>query len=125
MVLEFLDGTQLEVKAIFGGPRLIMGVMRDVLRIEVDPNTIGFADLRAMFKENPNTRMLYTYVEEDGIPDPERKLIGEGYMIFVSISDEERKVTVPPGVMAPDQKEEIFVVQIAQQTYAEYTAERE
>lgn len=125
MTLEFANGTQLEVDAIFGGPRLVRGVMRDTLRIEVNPETIGFAELRAMFKDNPATSVLYSYVEDDGSPNPVRKQVGEGYSIFVSISDEERKVTTPPGVMAPDKIEEIYVVQIAQQTYEEYTAEHQ
>lgn len=124
MTLEFMDGTQLEVRDIYGGPRLVQGVMRDTLRIEVSPHVCGFDDLREMFMDNPNTRHLYTYVnnqDEDGKSITSKVEVGEGYLIFVSISDEIRKVPPIPGKMVPDETEEIYVVQIAQQTYAEYT----
>lgn len=123
MKLEFLDGTQLEVINIFGGPRLVMGVMRDTLRIEVSPNTIDFKDLKTLFKDNPATALLYCYtetVDESGNNITEKNEIGEGYSIFVSVSDEERKVAAPPGRLAPDEIEEVFVVTIAQMTYQEY-----
>lgn len=115
MTLEFLDGKKIEVRDIFGGPRLVMGAMRDTLRIEIDPSTIDFNTLKSYFKDNPNTSKLYTYDDSQ-----ERSLIGEGYKIFVSISDEERKIQPPPGKIAPEQTEEIYVVQIAQQTYQEF-----
>ena len=35
MLLEFVDGTQLTVRDIFGGPRLVSGVMRDTDRKSV------------------------------------------------------------------------------------------
>lgn len=123
MKLEFLDGTQLEVTNIFGGPRLVMGVMRDTLRIEISPNTIEFKDLKVLFKDNPATVMLYCYtdtVDDSGNVVTEKNEIGEGYSIFVSVSDEERKVAAPPGRLAPDEIEEVFVVTIAQMTYQEY-----
>lgn len=123
MILEFVDGTQIEVEAIFGGPRLINGVMRDTLRIEVSPNTIGFDDLKSLFKNNPATSMLYSYtnnIDEEGNAITEKNTIGEGYNIFVSISDETRKVVTPPGMLLPDKLEDIFIVTIAQMTYQEY-----
>lgn len=127
MKLEFLDGSQIDVLTIIGGPRLIMGVMRDTLRIEVSPSSIGFDELKSHFKDNPKTGMLYTYtdvndVDEDGNPitTSVKNEIGEGYKIFVSISDEERKVTAPPGRLLPDQVEEVYIVTIAQMTYQEY-----
>lgn len=123
MILEFVDGTQIEVEAIFGGPRLINGVMRDTLRIEVSPDTIGFDDLKSLFKNNPATSMLYSYtnnIDEEGNTITEKNTIGEGYNIFVSISDETRKVVTPPGMLLPDKLEDIFIVTIAQMTYQEY-----
>lgn len=123
MILEFIDGIQIEVEAIFGGPRLINGVMRDTLRIEVNPNTIGFNDLKALFKDNSATSMLYTYtnnIDEEGNTITEKNTIGEGYNIFVSISDETRKVVTPPGMLLPDTMEDVFIVTIAQMTYQEY-----
>ncbi len=124
MTLEFMDGSQLKVRDVFGGPRLVMGVVRDVLRIEVDPSVIEFAALKAKFKDNPNARIIYTYVDDldkDGNPVKQKVEMGVGYTIFVSISDEQKKITPPPGKMAPDRIDEIYVVQIAQQTYEEYT----
>lgn len=123
MILEFVDGTQIEVEAIFGGPRLINGVMRDTLRIEVSPDTIGFDDLKVLFKNNPATSMLYSYtnnIDGEGNTITEKNTIGEGYNIFVSISDETRKVVTPPGMLLPDKLEDIFIVTIAQMTYQEY-----
>lgn len=123
MILQFKDGTQLDVLGIFGGPRLIMGVMRDTLRIEVDPSTTSFGELKTLFKNNPNTSTLYSYtesVDDNNRPIIKRNEIGEGYEIFVSISDEHRRVTPPPGKIVPDQLEEVFVVTIAQMTYQEY-----
>lgn len=123
MILEFVDGTQIEVEAIFGGPRLINGVMRDTLRIEVKPDTIEFDSLKALFKDNPATSMLYSYtnnIDEEGKTISEKNTIGEGYNIFVSISDETRKVVTPPGMLLPDKMEDVFIVTIAQMTYQEY-----
>lgn len=127
MKLEFLDGSQIDVLTIIGGPRLIMGTMRDTLRIEVSPETIGFDELKSHFKDNPKTGMLYTYTDntttdEDGnvVTELIKNEIGEGYKIFVSISDEERKVASPPGRLLPDRTEEVYIVTIAQLTYQEY-----
>lgn len=120
MILEFADGTQLQVRDIFGGPRLAMGVMRDTLKIEVDPSTIKFDELRALFKDNPNTTKLYTYTTPKGSDKEVKTEIGEGYRIFLSIGEETRTVNGPPGKMAPTKYEEVYVVQIAQQTYEEY-----
>lgn len=123
MILEFLDGSKIDVNAIFGGPQLVNGVLRDTLRIEVDPTTISFNDLKSHFKDNPKTSMLYSYtdgLDDSGNPIEVKNEIGEGYNIFVSISDEERKKSTPPGRIQPDQMEEVFVVTIAQMTYQEY-----
>ena len=96
MILEFVDGSQLEVSTIIGGPKLINGVLRDTLQIEVDPSTIEFNELKNKFKDNQNTSKLYTYVEdEDGNITDEKVEIGEDYSIFVSISDEEKKIVSP------------------------------
>lgn len=125
MILEFLDGIQIEVEAIFGGPRLINGVIRDTLRIEVSPDKMGFNDLKELFKNNPATSMLYSYtdtIDEEGNAVTEKNTIGEGYNIFVSISDETRKVVTPPGMLSPDKMEDVFIVTIAQMTYQEYHA---
>lgn len=115
MILEFLDGKQISVRDIFGGPRLVRGTMRDTLKIEVDTAIMSFDDLKSCFKNNPNTSKLYTY-DDNG----EKTEIGEGYKIFVSITDEERTIAPTPGKIAPDMTEEIYVVQIAQQTYQEF-----
>lgn len=127
MILEFLNGDQLNVKAIFGGPRLISGIMRDTLRIEIDPKTISFDDLKNKFKDNPNVAKLYTYSEStdsEGKVNAVKTEMGEGYKIFVSISDEERHVQQVPGKLAPAVTEEVYIVTIAQQTYEEFLLEQ-
>lgn len=124
MILEFLDGTQLKVRDIFGGPRIVMGVMRDTFRIEVDHDVSTFEELKKLFKDNPNAKILYTYVDdvdEDGNTIQKRVEAGEGYTIFVSITDETRRVNNVPGRIAPEKTEEVYVIQIAQQTYDEYS----
>lgn len=123
MILELLDGTQLEVKNIFGGPRLIDGIMRDTLRIEVDPAVIEFNTLKNLFEDNPNTALISTYTEvtdDNGETTNVKTDIGEGYQLFVSIADTKRKVTPPPGRLVPDTYEEVYIVTIAQLTYQEY-----
>ena len=127
MTLEFLDGTQLEVITIIGGPKLIGGVMRDTLQIEVDPSVATLEQLKTLFKDPIKCRTLYGYNEAvDESTDQVstvRETIGEGYTIFVSVADEERHIAAPPGYLQPDTIEEVCVVQIAQLTYAEYMLE--
>lgn len=126
MTLEFIDGSQLEVLAIIGGPKLVRGVMRDTLQIEVDPTSISFSELKALFKDEEKCRTLYSYTEAvDESTDTNtmvRNTVGEGYTIFVSIADEEKLLTHQPGLMLPDEIEELYVVTIAQMTYQEYVA---
>lgn len=117
-ILELLDGQQIEVVRILGGPRLINGVMRDTLSIEVDPSTMSLDELASIFKDSSKTNHLFTYIDEN---DSKVKVeIGEGYDIFVSAHLEHRKVDRVPGKIAPDQYEDIIVVNIAQLTYDEY-----
>ncbi|MCM1215376.1 MAG: hypothetical protein NC548_12760 [Lachnospiraceae bacterium] len=116
MLLEFENGFQLQVDNIIGGPRLVSGVLRDTLRIEVYPNVMEFQDLKSLFENNGGT--FYTIEEVDG--ELRKALIGEGYTVFVSISDEKRKIGNPPGRLLPDRYEEIYAVTIAQETYQEH-----
>ena len=101
-----------------------MGVLRDTLIIEVDPKTISFDDLKSKFTNETMLSSLYTYSEstkEDGTET--KTLVGEGYKIFVSLSNEMKRSNQVPGRMAPDKSEEVYVVSIAQQTYQEYQLE--
>lgn len=126
MKLEFANGEQIDVKAIFGGPKLIMGVLRDTLRIEVDPETITFDNLKQIFTSTSMVSTLYTYSEsldENNQKTSVKTTLGEGYKIFVSISDEVRRINQVPGKLAPDKTEEVYVVTIAQQTYQEHLLE--
>ena len=125
MILEFANGDQIQVNAIYGSPKLINGVMRDVLRIEINPELYEFDELKSKFKDNPNTSTLYTYPEIENADNAStmKTEIGEGYKIFVSISDEERHIQQVPGKLAPAITEEVYVVTIAQQTYEEYQLE--
>ncbi|MCM1439769.1 MAG: hypothetical protein NC131_11310 [Roseburia sp.] len=100
--------------------------MRDTLQIEVDPTTISFSELKDLFRDQEKCRTLYSYTEAvDESTDKTilvRNTVGEAYSIFVSISDEERLVTHQPGLMLPDEIEELYTVTIAQMTYQEYAA---
>lgn len=123
MLLEFLDGSQLEVNEIFAGPKLVMGVMRDTLRIEIPPDKSTFNELLTKFKDVDNCRTLFTYtddIDENGNPVVVKNTIGEGYCIFVSVTYEERLVRCSPGVLLPDKTESLYIVTIAQMTFNEY-----
>ena len=120
MILEFLDKSQIEVKAIFGSPRLILGTMRDTLNIEVSPSVCSFETLKEHFKDNPKTMFLYTYTEDS---ESHRIEIGQGYKVFVSITNEIREIPNEPGKLAPVSTEEVYVVTMAQLTYQEYLLE--
>jgi hypothetical protein len=125
MLLELNDGMQLNPIAIFGGPRLVDGVLRDTLRIEFEQTGLNTTVLRSIFTDSNKTMHLYTYnddIDEDGNVVEVKTEVGEGYCIFVSVSDETRKIMHPPGKILPDVYEDIFVVNIAQMTYDEYTA---
>lgn len=116
MLLEFGNGTQLEVDNIIGGPRLVMGVLRDTLRIEVYPHVMEFKELKPLFEKSDG--ILYTVEEVDG--ENQKTMIGEGYTILVAVSDENRKVATPPGRLLPERYEEIYAVTVAQETYQEH-----
>jgi hypothetical protein len=123
MFLQFEDKSQIEVKSIFGSYKLIHGVLRDTLRIEIDPDTTSFDELCETFKDNPKTSTLYSVQDPDDNGYQIVTKIGEGYNVFVSISNERVKKNSIPGSMEAPVYEDIFVVQIAQQTYAEYILE--
>ena len=127
MILEFMDGSQIEVLSIHGGPRLILGAMRDTLNIELSPEKYSFDELRNHFKDNPKTAFLYTYTEKNIYADPPvepvRIDLGEGYKIFVSILNETKEIPKEPGKLEPPQFQEVFVVTMAQITYAEHLVE--
>lgn len=118
MILRFKDGKEINVRDVIGTSRVIFGTLRDSLRIEVDPSAIGLEELRALFKDNPNTEQMFISVDEAG--GTTMKSVGEGYVKFVSISDEFVKVDSNPSVMSPDQYEEIYAVTIGQETYQEH-----
>lgn len=122
MKLEFLDGSQIDVIAIFGGPKMIDGVMRDTIRIEVSPESSNLEDLKTYFKDPLKTSMLFSYTEEQisGNIELKKNMIGEGYNIFVSANQETRKIQQQPGILAPEQTEDINVIVISQMTYQEY-----
>lgn len=116
MLLEFKDGSQLEVGAIFSINSLIAGVLRDILSIEFSSNVYSFDELISYFKDNSNTEILYCYVElidENGNKVLEKNKIGIGYQIFVSIAKEYRTST-------SGETKEIYIVKLAKYTYEEY-----
>lgn len=124
MFLQFSDKSRIEVRNIFGGSKLVNGVLRDTLRIEIDPSVTNYDELCELFKDNPKTSVLNsitTQLDDDGNSIETVSHIGVGYTVFVSISNERIKKNPVPGQIEKPVYEDIFVVQISQQTYEEYT----
>lgn len=118
--LEFADGRQIDVIAIYGSPQLIYGAMRDTLRIEVDSAKTSFNSLKALFENINNLETIYSIsISDDSSVEPVRNEIGSGYNMLVSISEEHRR-TQKTGAMEAPVDDVIFVVTIAQETYAEH-----
>jgi len=125
MILEFVDGTQIDVMVILGGPANINGIIRDVLTIEVSPALESLDNLNKVFNKTDNLARLYTYEEErnENYDILLNKIeIGEGYTILLGIDKVRRKINNFPGKIAPDMYEIIYQVQLAQMTYDEWIA---
>ena len=120
MTLEFLDGTQLEVIRIFGGPRMINGISRDTLSIEVDPSEATIEELRNLFSDSSKTNNLFLYLSNEANTTETKSLVAEGYNILVSCRKETRKIDRMPGMISRDEYEDINIVNISQLTYDEY-----
>lgn len=123
--LEFADGRRIDINAIYGSPQLVHGAMRDTLQIEIDPSKINFNSLKALFSEENNLEEIHSVtIEEskfDGQIKEDKVTIGQGYTILVSITDENRTVySDTPGTLTPPTIHEVFIVTIAQETYAEH-----
>lgn len=118
MILEFIDKSQIEVLTIFGGPSLVKGVMRDTLRIEVDPNKVNLNDLKEIFENKYKCLRLFTYDTDEG--ENVKTEIGEGYCVFVSCKTEKREKIHFPGKIMPTEYEDINIVTTAQYTYDEW-----
>lgn len=124
MTIEFMNGETLEVKQVFGGARLIDGIKRDVLRIEVSP-TIEKEELERLFKDNPNAFRIYSYINREESPNiAKRVIMAEGYTIFIGITSEKKIIPHQPGLLLPDKSEFVNVVSIAQITYEEYESSK-
>lgn len=126
MLLRFADKSTIEIKNIFGAYQMVNGVLRDTLKIEIDPKVASYDELVSLFKDNPNTETLFTVNElDDGSQSV--STIGEGYTVYVSVSNERVKKfsSAEPGKIIKPEYEDIFVVRIAQQTYEEYMLSRE
>ena len=122
MILEFADGSSINVNTIIGGPISIDGITRDLLTIEIDPSSISLDTLKDIFNNNDNLAYLYTY--EDNKDSNTRIEIGEGYTILVDISEVTRKVDKFPGKITADEFETIYSVSIAQMTYDEWISSK-
>lgn len=124
MKFEFTDGRTINVEGIYGSPQLIHGSMRDTLQIEINPNNINFNSLKALFSEPSNLETIYSISvhQEDELSDPieTRTEIGTGYTILVSITNEYRQTSPVPGTWEQPKIEELYIVVISQETYAEH-----
>ena len=123
--LEFADGRRINVESIYGGPQLINGAMRDTLKIEVNPQEFNFNSLKALFGEPSNLETISSIIETNesdnvGSGTELKTVIGTGYTILVSISDEFRTEFPVPGSMNSPSTKEVIVVTISQETYAEH-----
>lgn len=120
MTIEFMNGETLEVIAVYGGAKLVKGVKRDVLRIEVSPS-VSKEELERLFNNNPNAFTIYAHMNKEDTPDVSKRVImAEGYTIFLGVTSEKKVIPHQPGLLLPDKNEIITVVSIAQQTYEEY-----
>jgi len=125
MILEFADGTQLEVLIIFGEP--IVGddeIERDNLTIDVDPSVATLEQLEEIFKDPNKTDKLYTYVN-NGVEANAKVEIGEGYNKFIYAINEDKLVREIPGKITRKKFQNVNSVRIAQLTYDEYYPENE
>lgn len=116
MILQFSDGQEIDVIAIFGRPRMINGCKRDVLSIEIDPNTMLIGHLETFFK-TAQKDVLYS-IDDDG----HRLKIGEGYNFLLAVRSENRLIDQMPGSMNPPEYEDIHIVELAQLNTEEYEA---
>lgn len=123
MIIELMDGTAIEnVKQVYGGIKIINGIPRDTLKIELDGST-NLQELKSIFENNPNTMKLYTYntiINDDKTTKYEKVLMGEGYNIFISAENINKKIPHKPGRLLPDTMENINVIMLAQMTYEEF-----
>ena len=125
MILEFADGTQLDVLIIFGEP--IIGddeIERDNLTIDVDPSVATLEQLEEIFKDVKKTDHLYAYVS-NGSQGTTKVEIGEGYNKFIYAINENKLVKEIPGKITRKKFQNVNSVRIAQLTYDEYYPENE
>ena len=124
MILEFQDGTQLEVFAIYGMPRMVEDKQRDVWKILVLRDQTLKEELQALFQDHPEkTNRMYTYGEaeqEDGTFQEEKVLSGQGYNMFLSIEEDTFKMVGIPGRLYQEQSIPMYAIYLAQMTYEEY-----
>ena len=123
MIIELMDGTAIEnVKQVYGGIKIINGIPRDTLKIELDGST-NLQELKSIFENNPNIMKLYTYntiINDDKTTKYEKVLMGEGYNIFISAENINKKIPHKTGRLLPDKMENINVIMLAQMTYEEF-----
>ena len=123
MILEFNDGSQLEILRIFGSKHLIQGVYRDVLSIQIDQSANTIDNLKSIFADSNKTNHLYTPSEDT---DDKGNIInvtteiGEGYNLLLSVEPTRIEISAMPGKIVPPKYQDIYVVSIAQMTYDEY-----
>lgn len=123
MILEFANGSKINVMTIIGGPVNLNGITRDVLTIEVDPSVVPIDNLKRIFANTSNLAHLYTYEDSEDESVADTKIeIGEGYTILISVEEITRKVNKFPGKIVEDTYETINLVTIAQMTYEEWIA---
>jgi len=125
MILEFADGSQLEVLVIFGDTIIDDDeIERDALTIDIDPNIATIEELKLIFNDSTKTDHLYTYLNNDGINQVKTE-IGEGYNKFIYAVNENKLVRQIPGKITKKQFQNVNSVRIAKLTYDEYYPEDE
>ena len=120
MILEFVDGTQIIVNTIIGGPAIVGDNTRDVLTIEIDPNSISIANLESKFHNIKNLAHLYTYEIDEETGNNCKLEIGEGYTMVLKVESLTRVVPPFPGKISQIEYETIYIVKLAQLTYQEW-----
>jgi len=122
MLFKFADDTTLEIRGVFGSTSNFGGVSRDMLKIEIDPEScdISIGELKDMFSDGEKMKLvrLITDPTEDN-PEGVESIVGEHYTIFRGISYDVRDVVQDPGVIALPETIEVIVVTVVQKAYTD------
>ena len=115
--LEFADGTQLEIFRIFRYEQIINKSMRTALDIHIRPETLGFDDLKTLFRDEQKISRLYNhYRDENG--EMAKNDLGSRFE-YKSILNQDEEFHLDSDPMKPIVSQEFNIVTITQRTDTE------